>query len=383
MNLLRYELKKLLTLPMLWVLVALCLLLNLCITLGYRYKVMDYDFFSYVTETASQTGTVLGDDFTEKLSALPERPEKSRLLAETTDLSAIYEDYDATALADAYIGLYGVSGIWAELLTAKYEKLQASVGALAQCGAEFSLYGADVTTELHDLLFGVVLRAVLTEACLFGVFSMLYLLSYEQQNRTAWEVCTTKTGRGIFRYKLSAGLLAAVIGYALIAEVTLLVYFSVFDYSWLWNVSVSSGFNYVSELIGRKPFLTWVPLTVRSYLLAVLGLGLGLTLVFALMGAFIGALSPNSYMGVVLFFLLALAMMTVPYLFSETGIWGGYFVTELSPMCLWFVSPRWLTDLGSVSVLPFHETVGIGFNLLLWGLLVWGADRYNRKRDVV
>ena len=77
MNLLRYELKKLLTLPMLWVFVALCLLLNLCITLGYRYKVMDYDFFSYVTETASQTGTVLGDDFTEKLSALPERPERA------------------------------------------------------------------------------------------------------------------------------------------------------------------------------------------------------------------------------------------------------------------------------------------------------------------
>lgn len=383
MSLLRYELKKLLTLPMLWVFVALCLAFNLCITLGYRYKIVDYPFFAYVTETASVTGTELGDDFTEKLSALPENREKSRLLAETTNFPAIYRDYDASSLADAYIGLYGVSGVWADLLTAKYEKLQAAVAALDRCGAEFSLYGADVTVEMHDLLFGVVMRAILTEACLFSVFTMLYLLSYEHQNGAEWEVYTTRTGRGVFWHKLSAGLIAAVSGYGLIAGATLLIYFSVFDYEQLWSSSVSSGFNYVSELIGIKPFLTWVSFTVRGYLLRVLWLGLGLTLVFALMGAFIGAFSRNSYMGTVLFFLLALAMMTAPYLFAETGIWGGYFVTELSPVCLWFVSPRWLTDLGSVSVLPFHETVGIAFNLLFWGLLVWFAYHYNRKRDVV
>lgn len=382
MRVLKHELKKLTCMQMLWVFVAICLVLNVGIVLGYRYKIVDYSFFSYVEDTASITGNVLGNEFSEKLSSMPDSEDKSRLIYETENPTPIYKDYAAASLAEAYIGVYGISGIGVDLLTAKYERLQSVVDQLDREGAELSLYAADTTAEMHNLLFEVVLRAILTEACLLAALMMLYLCTYERQSRTVSTIYSTKIGRGIFRYKVIAGLMISVLCFAAIACVTLLVYFSVFDYTQLWNSSVSSGFNYISDNIGTKPFMTWLPFTVIEYLWAMLGLGLGLTLVFAMMGACIGFLSRNGYIGTLLFFLLALAMMTAPYLFAETGIWGGYFLFEFSPVCLWYSSPWWLTDMGNVSLIPFHETVGIISNIVLWGILLFLSYQYIKRKDV-
>ena len=195
-------------------------------------------------------------------------------------------------------------------------------------------------------------------------------------------VYSTKTGRGIFKYKFRAGLMISAICFAAIAGVTLLVYFCVFDYSQIWNASVSSGFHYVSTMIGEKPFLTWIPFTVRGYLFAVLGLGFGLSIVFAMMGACIGFLSRNSYIGTILFFMLSLAMLAAPYAFAEAGIWSGYFAVQFLPVCLWWSFPSWLTDMGNVSVIPFHETVGILGNLVIWGIFVLLSYRYIKRKDV-
>lgn len=369
---------------MLWVFLAVCLLLNICIIAGYRYKVVDYPFFSYVGSAAAAVGTTLDDEFSRKLSALPDSGEKRRLAAEIEELEPIYADFNAPSLAEAYTGFYGVSGAWADLLQMKYERLSCAVQKLAQTRAEFSLYSADTTALMHHLLFGVVLYAVVIEACILAVLLMLHLFAYEYQNHTGMAVYTTKIGRDIFRYKLGAGLCASATCFVLLAGTTLFVYCLVFDYSQLWNSSVSSGFNLLSDqAVGIKPFITWRPFTVGGYLAAVLFLALVLTLIFAMMGAVIGLLLRSSYMGTLLFFLAAMAMMTLPYLCSEAGIWGGYFLLQFSPVRLCFVFPLWLTDMGSVSAIPLHELAGLLINILLWGNLIFGFYRYMKRKDMV
>lgn len=380
MRILKAELKKIISMPMLWGFLAVCLALNIGIVFLYQQKVVDCPYFSYVGDTASVTGNVLGDEFSEKLSAMPESAGKNRLVSETENLMPVFRDYDTGELADAYIGLYGMSGAGADWLAVKYEKLQSSVETLNREGAGFSLYAAGTTAQMHDLLFGVVLRAVITECCILAVLIMLYLCGYEYQKKTESAVYTTKTGRGIYKYKLAAGMVLSVISFVFIVCLTLSVYFSVFDYSQLWDANVSSGFNYVTESFGIKPFFTWVPFTVGGYLCAMLGLVL--TMVFAMMGAFIGFLSRNSYMNVLLFFVFALAMMAVPGIFSKMDIWSGYFLSQFTPICLWFAQPKWFTDMGHISVIPFHETVGILCNVLLWGILLSIAWQYVKRKDV-
>lgn len=378
MCILKKELEKIARMPMLWVFLAGCFVLNLGLIVVYRQNVIDYGYFSYVGKTARVTGNVLGDDFSERLSGLPDGVEKNRLTSETKNPTAVYADYDTGALADAYIGLYGISGMCAELLTEKYERLEASVRRLDRAGAEFSLYAAGITERVHGLLFGVVLRAVVTESCIVAVLTMLYLLSYERQNRTELLVYTTRAGRGIHKYKFFAGMLLSAGAYLLLACGTLAVYFCMFDYAHIWDAGVSSGFNRICDVVCTKPFLTWIPLTVAGYLFAVLGLGLGMVFVFAMMGAVIGFLTKNSYTGALLFFMAALAMMAAPYLFADAGIWSGYFLTQFSPVAIWLVLPWWLTDMGSVSLIPYHETAGIIFNLLFWGMAAWIAGKRVR-----
>lgn len=382
MRILKAELKKMVSMPMLWGFLVICLMLNIGIVFLYQQKIVDYSYFSYVGDISAVTGNVLGNEFSKKLSAMPDSAEKRCLVSETKNPVPIYKNYDAGELADAYIGLYGMSGIGADLLQIKYERLQSAVESLNQEGAEFSLYSAGTTVQMHDLLFGVVLRAVITECCILAVLIMLYLCGYEYQNKTEFAVYTTKTGRGIYKYKFAAGLISSVICFVFIACLTLLVYVSFFDYSQIWGCSVSSGFNYISEMIGIKPFLTWIPITVGGYLIATLGLGLVLTLVFAMMGAFIGFLIRSNYVGALLFFVIALAMMTVPYMFSKAGIWSWYFLLQFTPVRLWFVQPDWFTDMGSVSVIPFHETAGVLFNVFLWGSLLFIAWQYVKRKDV-
>lgn len=382
MRILKTELKKMVSMPMMWGFLAVCLMFNIGIVFLYQQKIVDYPYFSYVGDASAVAGNRVGNQFSEKLSEMPGSTEKERLVQETDNLEPVFEDYDTGKLADAYIGIYGMSGAGADILREKYERLQSSVDKLNQEKAEFSLYAAGMTAQMHDLLFGVVLRAVITECCIFAVLIMLYLCGYEYQNKTEAAVYTTKTGRRIYQYKFAAGMIWSAICFVLAAGVTLLVYFCVFDYSQLWDANVSSGFNYIAEMVGVKPFLTWIPLTVGKYLLATLGLGLALTLVFAVMGACIGFLLRNNYIGTLLFFTSALAMMAVPYMFSKAGIWSGYFLLQFTPVCLWFAQPKWFTDMGSVSVIPFHETVGIFFNMFFWGSLLFAAWQYVQRKDV-
>lgn len=221
MRMIQNKLKKSIAMPMLWGFLAICLLFNICLAAGYRYKIVDYPFFSYVKNTASETGAVVGREFSQKLSSMPDSPHKNRLASDAAAIKPAFSNYDTSYLAEAYIGIYNISGAGTRLLKAKYEKLQQVVQRLDEAGAEFSLYSADMTAQMHDLFFGTMLRAIITEACILAALIMLHLCAYERQNKTEGMVYSSKTGRSVFRYKLWAGFLTAAICFFLIAAATL------------------------------------------------------------------------------------------------------------------------------------------------------------------
>ena len=147
------------------------------------------------------------------------------------------------------------------------------------------LYAGPVTHDAHQFLYDTLFRAVVTESLLLGMLSMLYLLGFEEQRRTVSLVCASRTGRRLYGQKVLAGLTAAVFLYILLAAVTLGIYFCLWDYSSVWEASVSSQFNYLTDMLYRRPFLTWGDFTVGGYLAAQLALGAALTAAFALLAA--------------------------------------------------------------------------------------------------
>ena len=85
----------------------------------------------------------------------------------------------------------------------------------------------------------------------------LYLLGYEGMHRAEGLACASRTGRKLRRVKVLAALQASAALYGLLAFCTLVPYFLLYDYSGIWNASVSSQFNYFSDMLVVRPFLTW------------------------------------------------------------------------------------------------------------------------------
>lgn len=364
MHIWQYELKKLLALPMFWIFLVLSLCLNTVIIWGYRYCIVDMDVLADVQkeETRDETG--------ERLSEL-------------WGCENIYKNYDTNKLADAYIDMLGLTGITEKWVRKKYEKLQLAVNHLDKQEAAYDRYQDEETWQMHQLLFATLMRAIATEACLLAVLSMIYIFGYERQHRTEFTIYTTHIGRSIVRAKLVSGLAASGLAYIVVACMTLLMFCLAFDYSGVWSSSVSSGFNYVSEITGIKPFTTWIPLSVGQYLAIMLALIFVLVLVFGLIGAALGSLIRNTYLAAVCFFVGALGMLAAPYIFVDLGLWSGYFFAQMLPICLWFSLSGWLTDMSMVSLVPFHETVGICLNLIFWSGIVWLSFRRFNRRDIL
>lgn len=379
MRLLRWEMGRLFRLPALWVFLALCLGFN-----GFLMAVSGDGraAFRFASETAAALGQQVDEGFLRALGQRADSPERDALLAAASGLEDPLETYDTAALAQRYGILleHSAAERWME---GKYRRLSAQVERLARENAAMNLYAGPATDESHDFLFGTLLHAVQAEACLLAVLAALYLPGRETAARTEGLVYSTRTGRRLRSRKALAALLAGLLLELLLLIPTLGVYFCLWDYGGVWSASVSSQFHSVREVFGVKPFLTWTSFSVAGYLAATLLLGLALTAVFSLLASCCAALVRNTYAAALAVTALCVAMPAAALACSDLDLWPLYYAATLQPVLLWLLQGGWFTDLGINAVLPWHETVGTAFNLLLWGGALLLALRHGAGKDLI
>lgn len=383
MHILKFEIKKLLSLPMLWVFLLFCLIFNSAIIIGNVYDTDAADYVEYISKTVSVTGTQMGTSFDESLSIEQESEWHTIFTSQTAKTKDTFTGADTVKIGEIFISRIGLSGFWEKQMARKYEKLQTSVNELIEENASLSVYAAGLTYDLHQLLFSSLFRAISTEACLMAILIMLYALGFETQKHTELIVYSTRCGRNTQRSKFVAGLITANLIFVILCVLSLFLFFTIFDFSGIWKSSVSSQFNYVQYSGFTKPFWTWIPFTVGGYLLTMVALYGVLTMVFALFGGLIGLLCRSTYVGFLIFLAVALCMMALPQLCASLQLWGGYFLSELLPVPLWFCSSLWLTDLGDISLLPWHETLGLAGNVVVFLLLNLLVLWKFRRKDIV
>ena len=270
MNLAVYEWRKLFRLPALWAFLALCLAFNgLLIASLSPY---DRAFFNETSRTAKALGQRVDEDFLAGLDAMPATENRDLLLQSVTGMEDIFETYDAGELSDFYAGVVEKSPTAGKWMTWKYGLLADRVAHLAETDAAMDLYAGPVTYGSHQFLFGSLFRAVLCESAILAMLGTLYLLGYEGMHRTEGLACSSRMGRKLRLVKVLAALPASAALYGLLAVCTLVPYFLLYDYGGIWDASVSSQFNYFSDMLVVRPFLTWGDFTVAQYLAAALAL---------------------------------------------------------------------------------------------------------------
>ena len=378
MSLVYCEWRKLFHLPALWAFLGLCLVFNgLLIATQSPY---DRAFFNDTSADAELLGQRVDGEFLAGLSAMPETENRKLLLQSVAGLEDVFETYDTGELADFYTGVVKTSPLAMEWMTWKYGLLAERVEHLSQTNAALDLYAGPATYGSHQFLFGALFGAILGESAILAMLGTLYLLGYEGLHQTEGLACATRTGRQLWGVKLLAALPASTVVYGLLASFTLTPYFLLYDYGGIWSASVSSQFNYFSDMLFVRPFLTWGDFTVGQYLTAALGLGAALTAVFSLLAAVFGIFIRNSYLAALALMALCFGGLGIVSALGELGWWAVYLIACFQPVIVWLSCSAWFTELGLTAVLPWQETIAVGLNLLLLGggaILV--LRRFSRK----
>ena len=381
MSLVVCEWRKLFRLPALWAFLALCLAFNgLLIASLSPY---DRAFFNETSQTAKALGQRVDEDFLAGLDAMPATENRDLLRQSVTGIEDIFETYDTGELADFYAGVVEKSPLAVTWMTWKYSLLAERVEHLAQTDAAMDLYAGPATYGSHQFLFGSLFRAILGESAILAMLGTLYLLSYEGMHRTEGLICSSRTGRKLRRLKVLAALPALAALYGLLALCTLAPYFLLYDYGGIWDASVSSQFNYFSDMLVVRPFLTWGDFTVGQYLAAALALGAVLTTVFSLLASVCGILVRNPYLAALALGVACFGGMGLISVLGELGWWAAYLIACFQPVMIWLSCSAWFTELGLTAVLPWQESIAVVLNFLLLGAGTLLALRQFERKDVV
>ena len=381
MNLAVYEWRKLFRLPALWAFLALCLAFNgLLIASLSPY---DRAFFNETSQTAKVLGQRVDEDFLAGLDDMPATENRDLLLQSVTGMEDIFETYDTGELADFYAGVVEKSPLAVTWMTWKYGLLAERVEHLARTDAALDLYAGPATYGSHQFLFGTLFQAILGESAILAMLGTLYLLGYEGMYRTEGLACASRTGRRLQRMKVLAALPASAAMYGLLAVCSLVPYFVLYDYSGIWEASVSSQFNYFSDMLVVRPFLTWGDFTVAQYLAAALPLGAVLTAVFSLLASVCGTLVRSPYLAALALGIVCFGGMGLLSAFGELDWWAAYLIACFQPVMVWLSCNAWFTELGLTAVLPWQESIAVVLNFLLLGAGTLLALRRFDRKDVV
>lgn len=380
MRLLRYEWGKLARLPALWGVLALCLAFN-CLLIGsgdrWRWE------WNEAASMTSGLGQRVDGGFLDGLRLQTQAEYRDYLLSAAEGMTDIYADYDLKSLSAFYNSYVKSSPTAAVLMERKYEQLAERIAHLSETGAAMDWYGGPVTHNVHQFLYGTLMRAVLTEGAVLGMLSMLFLLGYENQQRTAAGVYASRTGRKLCRCKVLAGITWVLAIYLLLAAVTLGIFLLFWDWSGVWGGSVSGQFNYIIDLFYPRPFFTWTDFTAGGYLAAAVGMGGLLTVVFALLAAVCGTRVSNVYLSALVLALLLCGSAAAQALCAQAGLWMGYALLTFQPVSIWLYVNGWFTELGLNAFIPWQETVSTGLGLAVCGIGTALVLRHFGRKDVM
>ena len=383
MKLIGPEIKKLLQNQTLYLFMGACLLLNSTVI---AFTGGEHDFVNYVGKTIDAAGDQVNAAFLEYLHTQPEDPLRSRLMENCSGAGKIYDSFDAVEMGkdwyydEYYTGAPFLTG----LLMKKYERLNASVQRLNADSADLSVYAADATNKVHDVLFACVLKSLLAEGFLLITFLTVYTMGMERQSSAAAIVYCSRRGRSLVKDKMIAAGIVSACCILFLYVITLLVLFSVWNLGGIWDANAASCFHKVRDdnLPFDKPFLTWASFTVKGYFTTSLLLGTVLLAVWQLISSCISILCGHSAKS----FLAAAAALISPcflsVFFAKLELWWPFYLNTFSVSMLILHQHLWFTDLGAYELIPWQEVWSAAIHLPVWAILFFAAVRRFQRKEL-
>lgn len=423
MNIVFFEIKKLLRSKVLWLIVALSIALNISLVFINSYYRED---LTYINEIAEKFGTKItaagivnieefydaefdllnsqfksatGRDFQfddrNYTDAYPKIPDIGSRVKKLNIISAviaeeknIYESKNESSeefkqqlesrnLKTDSKTVHKLSAIQKIFLSLRFSKADA-VG-------EQNFLSQGIIYNLHYSLYSEIMFAFYLEMMFIAAFVTLYSLSSEFSYGTASLVYCTKRGKKLQKSKLTASMALTTVIFAAVACITLLTYFIYYPQSDFYDMQISS------PMYGA--LLPKISFTLLGYLFANLATGLVLTLLFVMFAYIIGGVVKNSFFSLIIFAAVQLFLILTGFKGSgkSTSLMEIIFMYNPAAMLItadisngtfsancgnWYM----LTDL--FKSLPFYEFTVIIMWLIINSVLSKCSTKFFNRRDI-
>lgn len=355
-----YEFKKLLRFPLLWVLSALFIALNLVLThtsVGYDdFQRNLHEMHDVLLERSSEGGAF-------------------ELYARYREnYAGIYDELDMLKQLEMKKESLGFAptGGYEKFIRGNYERLQRRVDEMKASGETYGPFYPGATFEVHGTLYSTMSFAIVG-MLIITCFSVLYLMDYERINHTDDLVFASAVGRRIMGVKLGAGLLFGMLLSLIILAGSLAGFLALVPMEGLWSTSVSAF-----TVMERELFITFFPLTIAQELMLGIAAALMLTLI---MGLIVGAAQyfcKNSYLVTVCTAALFFGAHTVIKFVNNAGIFTT--AIRMTPAALLKSCGKWFIADHPATAFAGSElwTLGI-WSVIALAALLFGKRRFMRK----
>ena len=294
----------------------------------------------------------------------------------STDLVTSYESIDIMAVAKNEIKMYGLTGGAKDLVYKNYEKLSERFDDLVKNKEHKNLFFLGDVYRTHTLLFRDIFSKCIYEIIILVVLITSYLINYEFDNKTSLLVYSTKRGRNNTKDKFIVCIIAAIILSLIIIGVTLLAYFITFDYSKLYNVQISSAFNWEYKF----PYISWFNISfIMQTVLCTVVVTIA-SVIFSAITFIISKLVKNSYIVFFIFFIIFGCFMILPTIIGSNSslfIYSHYSIFNL------ILNPHiWFIGFNPITMSKYYEVITIITSTLIVALGSIFVFKRFKKQDL-
>lgn len=209
----------------------------------------------------------------------------------SSDLEQRYEGIDINKMAEGDLAKSPYNDNVNNIIKENYEEFATRFEKLKVNGEHKNLFFYGMTYKMHSFLFKDIFTAIIYEIMILIVLATAFILNYEFESKTASVVYATERGRNLIKDKLIVALGYTLLVTTVITGVTLLIYFSVFDYSEIWATSVNSFFGQEYNM----PYMSWWNMSILKYLVAVLLVVYILEIIFCGITFILSSFIKNTY----------------------------------------------------------------------------------------
>lgn len=279
----------------------------------------------------------------------------------SSDLEIGYDDIDINKISEGELSKSPYNEKVNSIIKENYDKFAIRFNELKDNGEHKNLFFHGKAYKMHSFLFKDIFTTMIYEIMILIVLATGFIVNYEFENNTAQVAYSTKRGRNLIKDKMIVLLGTTILLTTIIIAITLSIYFSVFDYSGLWGVSIS---NYFAQEVAM-PYMAWWNMSILKYLVAVIFVVYILEIIFCGIAFILATFIKNTYIVFGIFAIMVGSGMLLP-IFIPNSL-DVIISSVYTPFTLIINPSWWFMMRGELQTYKYYDII----TLFVWSIAVF------------